>query len=1354
MRGPDKQSSDTSILNKSLTMAGQFLATIGLNAAVEETADADVPPPEEYPDFHAAFNLIMSLQRGFFAWRSHPRVLTIWSLETKKSVSHTVIKDIHNEQDVPVGFSFDASVMLVKCRKKYLATFWTQSGVLIHRYGEDQGLLSGHYLVKKGADNGAEASSQKGRFLKHIFDTSGDYRVRSLENIEGCISYSPEGRQILVKTEGPVVHVMDMKRAIAQNGDNACRFHREQDHKPLSEREIFWRPMRDTERRLELRRGDGSWVTFSSRFTDSGFRDKQIYEVNIIYNRDDPQRERKNTVLSFTYDLRYAFFAGAATRLVIVADNFIQMWSLPKMEKRLRGYCALLLCWSIKKRAGSTGIPGSVWEDPFRPLVCRHYGNHGRLLTLPLASGPIKLDLLRPIVFDREHPEEFLDGIEILLRMLVTLKNVFRGEEERKCEGLKHGIVNYLNAYINYYPLPDKPWLSVMSEVCRGWKSKYRIRDKELLYAIFGKKNWVPFPSYPMYSNSKNQLAFSNPISILLADKAANSIGTAKLLIRRCLEMAHETGQVGYLSVVLDALPKLLNKHEETALKYLRDLGLIRVSETTYLLNNHKVAYPPLWSIWPFFWNRLDKPVHEVERPVIQIHHAKFQPKSTVDDSDPEDVWIQFYVASYDALWIYYPLPDDHEGPLTKFLKLVKRIDPDGLQLSQFSATFEAIWNYVGPYLPLWFLGAFKGIKSTSEGIKSRVDPDDVWWSRIKGCCRHMNPYAHQYIRTHNFTHDCYDNPAIDALIKYKWNTLGFNYWLVRFLVQLCYYVLVIRIVFRQIYPYSDDRQYTSLRNLSVFTFIMSGAFLILEGIKLIRQRFSYFLSIFNWVDVATFMLPFIGSFNQLYMLGQGISTNDLNCVLGISVVFIYLHALFEMRVFESFCKLVITLTSPVSGVGSFLVVFFTGLLAFATAFLHNIYTSSGALANDTQIDSNSTDATATNSTGDEVFPKDFFKAFASTFIFLGGRFDPLADEFKESRVSFYLLVMLFLFCANIVMLNVMIALMAQSYEKAAKYWREACLENRLRYVASAENLSYRIQGYREQSDFFPKYIFFSPTHADTTSFRTKYSIPHPYKPNPNNNNNYYNSNQNQTQNHYGASASNVNQRSRISNGNTSNGGSFNSRPSPYANPNTGGFTRTNPGANPGADPGANPRANSGASPGANSGASPGANSGANSGASPGASSGANTGASLGVNTGGNGYRHGRSPSTSSPNNTTNGPWGSYSNAVSGTSGDANGSSSNGSPADRTEGGRRGTESSNISTFSTNIATVSGDTNTTFVSSNDGSIIHGGSGIINNNNGESSSQANSAILESEGEDDWKEVKPKGRSKSSKNAATK
>jgi hypothetical protein len=64
-------------------------------------------------------------------------------------------------------------------------------------------------------------------------------------------------------------------------------------------------------------------------------------------------------------------------------------------------------------------------------------------------------------------------------------------------------------------------------------------------------------------------------------------------------------------------------------------------------------------------------------------------------------------------------------------------------------------------------------------------------------------------------------------------------------------------------------------------------------------------------------------------------------------------------------------------------VVFFTGLLAFATAFLHNINTSSGALSNDTQVDTNSTDAAATNSTGDEVFPRDFLKAFASTFIFL-----------------------------------------------------------------------------------------------------------------------------------------------------------------------------------------------------------------------------------------------------------------------------------------------------------------------------------------------------------------------------------
>jgi hypothetical protein len=43
-------------------------------------------------------------------------------------------------------------------------------------------------------------------------------------------------------------------------------------------------------------------------------------------------------------------------------------------------------------------------------------------------------------------------------------------------------------------------------------------------------------------------------------------------------------------------------------------------------------------------------------------------------------------------------------------------------------------------------------------------------------------------------------------------------------------------------YPFSDELQYTSLRFYSVLIVIMSGVFLILEGIKLIRQRLSYFL--------------------------------------------------------------------------------------------------------------------------------------------------------------------------------------------------------------------------------------------------------------------------------------------------------------------------------------------------------------------------------------------------------------------------------------------------------------------------------------------------------------------------------
>ncbi|KAI8349078.1 hypothetical protein B0O80DRAFT_460670 [Mortierella sp. GBAus27b] len=89
-------------------------------------------------------------------------------------------------------------------------------------------------------------------------------------------------------------------------------------------------------------------------------------------------------------------------------------------------------------------------------------------------------------------------------------------------------------------------------------------------------------------------------------------------------------------------------------------------------------------------------------------------------------------------------------------------------------------------------------------------------------------------------------------------------------------------------------------------------------------------------------------------------------------------------------------------------------------------------------------------------------------------------------------LLFLFVFFGVIVMLNVFIALVNANYETASVEWLSVWRENRLRYVERAENMSYHITGFREYFDYFPEYIYFSPSEAEKAGFRDKYSLSYP----------------------------------------------------------------------------------------------------------------------------------------------------------------------------------------------------------------------------------------------------------------------
>ncbi|KAF9187680.1 hypothetical protein BGZ51_001175 [Haplosporangium sp. Z 767] len=142
-----------------------------------------------------------------------------------------------------------------------------------------------------------------------------------------------------------------------------------------------------------------------------------------------------------------------------------------------------------------------------------------------------------------------------------------------------------------------------------------------------------------------------------------------------------------------------------------------------------------------------------------------------------------------------------------------------------------------------------------------------------------------------------------------------------------------------------------------------------------------------------------------------------------------------------------------------FFVVFATGILAFTIAILHLLHACPIGLCE-----------RETN------FPKHFYGAISSTYFFMGGRYDPVEQEFEDENWPFHTMMIIYFFFTAILLLNVLIALINVAFTVGDETWKLVWIENRLSYAESAENMSYHIPGFRRNHNWFPKEIYYSAT--------------------------------------------------------------------------------------------------------------------------------------------------------------------------------------------------------------------------------------------------------------------------------------
>ncbi|KAF9120455.1 biogenesis of lysosome- organelles complex 1 subunit 2 [Mortierella sp. 14UC] len=529
----------------------------------------------------------------------------------------------------------------------------------------------------------------------------------------------------------------------------------------------------------------------------------------------------------------------------------------------------------------------------------------------------------------------------------------------------------------------------------------------------------------------------TDPLAILLnfAKYNRSVIELVRIVIEYCFCHTITSKNLTFLSPVFASMPKIIEYHYEDALEYMSRMAFIPVERPAHIWRNHvccENVSPLKFSPWKHIrrtWMSEDEINREEGlNPIMQFRLRTIR---EVGDTD-KDLEKPVFMASFYAL--YFFLGKDGKKGKNQTME-------DG------NGGAEGSDNYGEPFVVM---------KTTRWRVLFHMFRSKLLFQ------------ARPVVACHDFSLEFLDNPAIAALVTYKWETIGFAYWFVRFFFQFVYYTLIVAAALLQVYSEEPSK----LFGVFVAIITMGSLFVFLEILQAIQDRTRYYRSSYNIVDVLAFVLPMYASIQQLHLI-RSQDRDGSQEVLSFSVLVIFLHMLIELRIVKSVCKYVTIIQQALREISTFFIIMAGCIVAFTIALLHLLWSCpyDGCLRKEVG------------------FPKHPFGALLTTFIFLGGRFEPVANELDTAGPSwsFHVAMVIFLLTTTILMMNVLIALINVAFTKGDDAWRLVWIKSRLRYIEAAENLSFQIPGFRQTYDWFPEEIYFTATTKDMEDYLKKH---------------------------------------------------------------------------------------------------------------------------------------------------------------------------------------------------------------------------------------------------------------------------
>jgi hypothetical protein len=195
------------------------------------------------------------------------------------------------------------------------------------------------------------------------------------------------------------------------------------------------------------------------------------------------------------------------------------------------------------------------------------------------------------------------------------------------------------------------------------------------------------------------------------ARKQSSALGAARIVMDYCVEHANRSRNLASLAPFFDCLHDIMELYPDEAFRYLSQIAFIPVMHRSYLLDNSTVVLSPSFR-WKF-WKPKVTPLYKLKDQVFQLCVSSKTP-----DPEIEKFTHPVFIASFDALW--------------------RRQDPEKTPQ-----------------------------ESTRNGSMMRKT---TYWKAFCHMILHkLKLRSHTFVKAYNFSIEFYDNPAIAALVAYKW---------------------------------------------------------------------------------------------------------------------------------------------------------------------------------------------------------------------------------------------------------------------------------------------------------------------------------------------------------------------------------------------------------------------------------------------------------------------------------------------------------------------------------------------------------------------------------------------------------